>query len=66
MLVVEPVIEAAAQSAADWLPGSTLTALAQGGTDTVSYGAAVGLGMVYVLGGLALTLTAVTRRDVTD
>lgn len=66
VLVVEPVVEAAAQGVGDWLPGNTLTALAQGGTDAVSYGAALALGAAYVLGGLGLALAAVTRRDVTD
>jgi hypothetical protein len=44
VLVVEAVVDAAAATAGDWLPGSTLTALAQGGTDAVSYGAALALG----------------------
>ena len=66
LLVVEPVIEAAAPGLADWLPGNVLTALAQGGTGAVPYGAALALGALYVLGGIGLALGAVIRRDVTD
>lgn len=66
VLVVEAVVEAAIKSLGDWLPGNTLTALAQGGTSTVSYGAALALGVAYALAGLAIAITVIRRRDITD
>jgi ABC-2 type transport system permease protein len=66
VLIVESVVRAAVSGLGDWLPGQTLTALAQGGTDTVSYTAALGLGAAYLVGGLALAAVVTTRRDITD
>lgn len=66
VLLVESVVAAAFSSGMAWLPGSVLTAVAQGGNDTLGFGAALGLGTLYVVFGLgAATLTTV-RRDVTD
>ncbi len=50
----------------DWLLGSTLTAVASGGTASVSFPAALALGAAYVIVGLALAGTVLTLRDVTD
>ena len=66
LLVVEAVVEAAAEGLADWLPGNVLEALAQGGTDAVPYGAALALGAAYLAGGLVLAAVVTARRDVTD
>jgi ABC-type transport system involved in multi-copper enzyme maturation permease subunit len=66
VLVVESVISAAAENVADRLPGTTLSALAQGGTPDVSYGAALALGAVYTVAAVVVALTVFTRRDVTD
>ena len=66
VLVVEAVVEAAADGIGSWLPGNTLTALAQGGTDAVSYGAALALGAAYLLAGLGLAAAVGARRDIVD
>jgi ABC-2 type transport system permease protein len=69
VLLVEGVVGAAASGVADWLPGSVLTALAQGGTAELAYGsaaAAAAAAVGYALVGVAVALVAVTRRDVTD
>ncbi len=66
VLVVESVIRLALGDASDWLPGSTLNALAAGGTPDLAYGAALTLGIGYVVIGLALATIVVVRRDVTD
>lgn len=66
VLVVEGVLRAAAPAATDWLPGSTLTALAAGGNATLSYGAAMGLGLTYAGIALGLATVVLTRRDITD
>ena len=66
VLVVESVITAAAEKLGERLPGTTLAALAQGGTPEVSYGAALALGAVYTVAAVAVALTVFTRRDITD
>jgi ABC-2 type transport system permease protein len=66
VLVVEGVVKLAASGAAEWLPGSTLTALAQGGTATVAYGTAVALGVAYATIGLAAAAATFKRRDILD
>lgn len=66
VLVVESVIKAAATKLGDWLPGSTLSALAQGGNSTLSYGAALALGAAYSLIGIAVAQTVFSNRDITD
>ena len=66
VLVVESIVKMAMSGSSDWLPGSTLNALARGGTPSLSYAAAGALGLVYVTIGLGLALTVVTRRDSTD
>ena len=66
VLVVESVVKLAIGGSPDWLPGSTLNALASGGTASLAYTSALGLGLVYVAVGLVLASLVVTRRDVTD
>jgi ABC-2 type transport system permease protein len=66
VLLVESVIGAIAGNVADRLPGSTLTALASGGTDVLSYGGAMALGAAYGLLAVGLSMLVVRRRDITD
>lgn len=66
VLLVEAVIAAVAGDVGDWLPGSILTALAQGGTEAVSYAAAGATGAAYVAVALVASLLVFGRRDVTD
>jgi len=66
VLVVESIVKMAAGGNTDWLPGSTLTALARGGTVSLAYASAVGLALLYVTIGLGLAGAVFTRRDVTD
>lgn len=66
VLVVESVIRAAAEDLGDWLPGSTLSALAQGGNPTLSYGTALALGAAYTLIGVAVAQIVFSKRDITD
>ena len=53
-------------STADWLPAGVLDTLAQGGTDTRGYTAALGLTALYALAVYTATTTTFERRDVTD
>lgn len=66
VLVVESVVRAAAEDLGDWLPGTTLSALAQGGTAAVPYGTALALGAAYTLTGVIVALVVFARRDITD
>jgi hypothetical protein len=50
----------------DWLLGTTLNAVASGGTDTVAYGTAIALALGYVTLGLVIAGAVFIRRDVTD
>lgn len=59
-------MRAAAEDLGDWLPGTTLSALAEGGTAALSYGAALALGAAYTLIGVIVALVVFTRRDITD
>jgi ABC-2 type transport system permease protein len=66
VLLLEPVLSSVAGSVADRLPGATLSALAAGGSDALSYGGAVGLGVAYTLLAVGVALVVFLRRDVTD
>ena len=66
VLLVEGIISAAFDSGLDWLPGVVLTALAQGGNDTLPYAEAAALGAGYAIIGLGVALAVTTRRDITD
>ncbi|NIZ91941.1 hypothetical protein [Kineococcus rubinsiae] len=66
VLVVEGVLSSALGSLGDHLPGATLTALAAGGTATVTHATALLSGAAYVVVGLGAALVVLTRRDITD
>ena len=66
VLVVETIISTAVDGIRDWLPGSTLTALAQGGTDAVPYASALGLGVLYSGAAMTASTLLLSRRDITD
>jgi ABC-2 type transport system permease protein len=66
VLLVESMVKMAVGGNTDWLLGSTLTALARGGTPSLGYASALGLGLAYVVIGLGLAGVVFTRRDVTD
>jgi len=66
VLVVESMLKMANGVPSDWLLGSTLTAIASGGSASVAFSAALALGAGYVIVGLLLAGLVVTRRDVTD
>jgi ABC-type transport system involved in multi-copper enzyme maturation permease subunit len=66
VLVVESMLKMANGMPSDWLLGSTLNAIASGGTSSVPFSAALALGAAYVIVGLALAGLVLARRDVTD
>jgi ABC-type transport system involved in multi-copper enzyme maturation permease subunit len=66
VLVVESLIKMVGDAPSDWLLGSTLNAVAQGGTETIAYGTALALALGYVTAGLVIAGAVFVRRDVTD
>ena len=66
ILVVESLVKMVGDAPSDWLLGTTLGALASGGTDAVGYGTALALALGYVTFGLTVAGAVFIRRDVTD
>ena len=66
VLVVESIIKMADTGSSHWLLGSTLTALANGGSSALAYAPAAALGLAYVVAGMALATVVFARRDITD
>lgn len=66
VLLIETIIKTASSDAGKWLPGTTLTALAQGGTDDLSFAGAVLLGCIYAAVGLTIGLAIFIRRPITE
>ena len=66
VLVVESLVKMVKDAPSDWMLGSTLRAVASGGTAPVANGTAVALALGYVTLGLVLAGIVFVRRDVTD
>ncbi len=66
VLVVESLIKMVGDAPSDWLLGTTLGAVAAGGTEAVAYGTALALALGYVTLGLVIAGAVFVRRDVTD
>ena len=66
VLVVESMVKMVKDVPSDWLLGTTLNAVAGGGTAAVAYGTALALALGYVTLGLVLASAVFIRRDVTD
>ncbi len=66
LLVVESMVKMLKDVPSDWLLGTTLGAVASGGTSAVSFGAALTLALGYAAFGLVAAGVVYIRRDVTD
>ena len=66
VLLLEAVITAALSSVAEWLPGTTISALANGGTADLGYRGALGLGLAYIAVAALVSFAVFRRRDITD
>ena len=66
VLLIETIIKTASSDAGQWLPGTTLTALAQGGTDDLSFAGAVLIGCIYAAVGLIIGLVIFIRRPISE
>lgn len=52
-------------STEEWLPASAMSALAEGGNTSISFGTALGLVAAYTLGSYAVAAAVFARRDIT-
>jgi ABC-type transport system involved in multi-copper enzyme maturation permease subunit len=66
VLVVESILKMLEDVPSDWLLGTTLNAVASGGTPAVGFGTALALAAGYVIVGLVVAGLVYVRRDVTD
>jgi ABC-2 type transport system permease protein len=65
ILVIEQILAATVSGSDRWLPGQLLATVATGGTDTVTFGAALVTAAAYLAGAALLAGTSFARRDVT-
>lgn len=65
LVVFENMIVAVAPRASEWLLGSTLTALAAGGTTTIDFASALQLGVTYFAGVIVIATTVMHVREIT-
>ena len=66
LLIIENIIGAVKPSTLSWLPGSQLSVIASGGSETVSYSHALSLGATYVGVGAIIATILFWRRDVAN
>jgi ABC-type transport system involved in multi-copper enzyme maturation permease subunit len=66
VLLIETIIKTASSDAGKWLPGTTLTALAQGGTAELSFANALLTGAIYAVIGLGIGIVVFVRRPITE
>ena len=65
LLPVETILTDAIPGTARWLPAQLLEAIAQGGSATAPFGAALMTVSAYVLGAVVIAMLVFARRDVT-
>ena len=66
ILIIENLLGAVKPVFLDWMPGSQLTTIAQGGTPDISYSHALTLGTTYVVIGAIVAAVLFSRRDVAN
>jgi ABC-type transport system involved in multi-copper enzyme maturation permease subunit len=66
ILIIENLLGAVKPVFLDWMPGSQLTTIAQGGSPDISYSHALTLGTSYVFIGAIVATILFTRRDVAN
>lgn len=66
VLLLETVLKTAVSSIGDWLPGTTISAIASGGSTALAYSAALIVGAVYVAAAFLVSTVIFQRRDITD
>lgn len=66
LLIIENLIGAVKPVTLEWMPGSQLSTIAQGGTPEISYSHALLLGTLYVFIGAIVATVLFSRRDVAN
>lgn len=66
MMVFEGLLGLAAEDATTYLPGSVLTTVVAGGSDSLAYGAALALAVAYALIAGTIAVYVFHRRDITS
>ena len=66
LLIVENLLGLVWESAGEWLPAGVFSAIAAGGTSSISFEKSVVLAVGHGLLGLVVMYLVFTRRDVTD
>jgi hypothetical protein len=66
ILIIENLLGAVKPVFLDWMPGSQLTTIAQGGSADISYSHALTLGTSYVFIGAVIATVLFVRRDVAN
>lgn len=66
ILILENLIGAVKPATLDWMPGTQLAVIAEGGTPSISYSHALTLGTFYVLLALVVSSWVFTKRDVAN
>jgi len=66
LLPVETILVSAIPGTARWLPGQMLSAIAEGGTPSVPFAAALATVVAYLAVAIVATMTTFVRRDVTS
>ncbi len=64
LVVFENMILAVATNASDRLLGTTLTAIAAGGTEAIAFDLALQLGLAYLTGGILIVVTVMHFREI--
>jgi ABC-type transport system involved in multi-copper enzyme maturation permease subunit len=65
LIAVENIITRIVPGIGQWLPGASITAVASGGVEGVSYAHGLVLGTVYIAAAIAAAMTVFLRSDVT-
>ena len=65
LLVFEMVVGIALNGASKWLPGSTFSAIASGGSSDMAFGTALLVAAAYAVAALTVTAAVFRRRDIT-
>jgi ABC-2 type transport system permease protein len=65
LIAVENIITRIVPSIQDWLPGTSITAVASGGVEGVGYEHGMILSVIYVVAAIAAAMAVFIRSDVT-
>jgi hypothetical protein len=65
LIAIENIVTRIVPGVQPWLPGQSITAVASGGAEGVSYGHGLILGAVYIVAAVTAAMVVFLRSDVT-